>query len=317
MKEKIAIWKIDFERYCKSRKYAKSTTSVYWGSIESFIWHFKTVELDRINWKQISDYILRYDSSRTINQKKYAIQLFYSIVFNQYKKLERMPSAKVENKIPEILTAGECMLVFSKIDNLKHRAMIHLTYACGLRISEPLGIRIRHISKVGGTLFIEQSKGAKDRVVPIPDETLNLLREYFKEYVKDKAYTADTFLFQGQSKNKEEYSASSLRQILKRACKKAGVFKKIKYHSLRHSRATHLKQSGWDIKDLAEFLGHNSTKTTEIYLHTGVDDLQDKMRVSDLIIKQKAINENNRNNSINGGNVYYQLPNYGQTKAIA
>lgn len=315
MKEKIAEWKIDFERYCKSRKYSNSTFNVYWGAVEKFIWHFNTKSIERLNWKEIADYILTYDSSRTINQKRYSIQLFYSVIFNQYKKLDRMPSAKVENKIPEILTAGECMLMFSKIKNLKHRAMVQLTYACGLRISEPLGIRVRHISKLGNTLFIEQSKGAKDRVIPIPEETLNLVREYFKAYIK--TYTADTFLFQGQSKNKEEYSASSLRQILKRACKEAGIYKKIKYHSLRHSRATHLHQAGMDIRDLALFLGHGSTKTTEIYLHTGVDDLQSKTEVFNEIIKQKAINENNRFNSINGGNVYYQLPNYGQTKAIS
>lgn len=287
LENKIALWKIDFTRYCTAQNKAKSTIRIYWDSIVCFIWHFKTASVDRLIWKEIADYILsEYDNSHTISQKRYAIQLFYFVCFKQKAKLENMPISKRESVIPQVLNVQECYDIFSYISNLKHKAIIQLSYACGLRMSEVLGIRIKHIDGKDLTLFIHQSKGAKDRKIPIPEETLILLREYFKKYV-DKDYKSDDFLFTGQSKEHEEYCASSIRAILKRASIKAKILKKIKFHTLRHSRATHLYNAGMQIKDIAEFLGHNNIKTTEIYIHTGIEDLKLKVINFDEIIKQK------------------------------
>lgn len=285
MKEKIAEWKIDFTRYCKALNLANSTIEVYWGAVTSFAWHFKTVSLDRFSWKEIADYILKYDNSKTVAQKRYAIQLFYKIIFNQKDKLIKMPTPKIEKKLPQVLNIAECFEIFSQIKNLKHKALVQIGYSCGLRISEVLGIRVRHIDGKAGTLFVEQSKGAKDRVIPIPEDTLVLLRLYFKTYIKK--YTSETFIFEGQSKTHEGYSQASLRIILKRAAILAKILKPIKFHTLRHSRATHWYNAGMQIKDIAELLGHNNIKTTEIYIHTGIEDLQVKAIAADEVIKAK------------------------------
>jgi len=284
--EKIAEWKADFTRFCKSQNKANSTIETYWGAITCFIWHFNTMSIDRLGWKQIADYILKYDNSKTIAQKRYAIQLFYFVCFKQKDKMKDMPTPKIESEIPQVLNIQECYDIFSCIDNLKHKVIIKLSYDCGLRMSELLGIRIMHIDGKDLTLFIHQSKGAKDRKVPIPEETITLLREYFKKYI-GKNYKSDDFIFTGQSNEHEKYCASTVRAILKRASKKAKILKKIKFHTLRHSRATHFYNAGMQIKDIAEFLGHNNIKTTEIYIHTGIDDLQKKVVNFDKIIKQK------------------------------
>jgi integrase/recombinase XerD len=285
MKEKIAEWKIDFTRYCKAANLADSTIEIYWGAITCFARHFKTVSLNRFGWKEIADYILKYDNSKTVSQKRYAIQLFYFVCFNQKEKLKNMPIPKAEKKIPQVLNIPECFSIFSHIKNLKHKALIQTAYSCGLRISEVLNIKVKHIDGKANTLFIEQSKGAKDRVIPIPEDALILLRLYFKTYIKK--YTSDTLLFQGQSKNHEGYSEASLRNILKKAASLAKVLKPIKFHTLRHSRATHWYNAGLQIKDIAELLGHNNIKTTEIYIHTGVEDLQLKTIAAEEVIKAK------------------------------
>jgi site-specific recombinase XerD len=288
-KEKIAEWKVDFTRFCKAQNKANNTIDTYWGAISCFILHFNTMSIDRIGWKEIADYILKYDNLKTIAQKRYAIQLFYSVCFRQKEKLKYMPTPKIESVIPQVLNVQECYNIFSCIDNLKHQVMIKLSYSCALRMSELLSIRINHIDGKDSTLFIYQSKGAKDRKVPIPEETLILLREYFKKYI-DKDYKKDDFLFTGKSKDSDKYCASSVRAILKRAVVESKILKKIKFHTLRHSRATHLYNAGMQIRDIAKFLGHNNIKTTEIYIHTGIEDLQVKIANFDEIIKQKLVN---------------------------
>lgn len=285
--EKIAEYKADFTRYCKAQNKADSTIETYWGAVICFIKHFNTASLYRVGWKQIADYILQYDNSKTVEQKRYAIQLFYQVCFAQREKLALMPHPKMEKVIPQVLNIAECYAIFSQIKNLKHKALIQLSYSCALRISEVLRIRVRHIDGKVGTLFIEQSKGAKDRSVPIPKDILVLLRMYFKAYFKN--YTSETLLFEGQSKTHDGYSEASIRNVLRKGAYKAKILKKIKFHTLRHSRATHWYNAGLQILDIASLLGHNNIKTTEIYIHTGLEDLQLKTTAADDVIKAKLL----------------------------
>jgi integrase len=156
-KEKVAEWKISFTRFCKAENKANSKIETYWGAISCFVWHFNTMSIDRIRWKDIADYILKYDNSKTISQKRYAIQLFYFICFKQKDKLKDMPTPKIDSVIPQVLNIKECYDIFSCIDNLKHKAIIKLSYDCGLRMSELLNIKINHIDGKDLILFISIS----------------------------------------------------------------------------------------------------------------------------------------------------------------
>ena len=142
-----------------------------------------------------------------------------------------------------------------------------------------------------GFFFIKGSKGHKDRLVPIPPDVKEELIEYLNDRFPN-GYMGEEYIFCGQDNfkgiKKEQYSFTSLRNILRKACKRAGILKKIKFHSLRHSRATHWHNSGvMTLRDIADLLGHNSTKTTEIYLHTQNEDLRDKALLAGEIIKSK------------------------------
>lgn len=123
------------------------------------------------------------------------------------------------------------------------------------------------IDRQRGVLLIRQSKGKKDRIVPVSDKIIKLLEEYWI------AYRTENWLFEGQLKG-SRYSEKSLESVLKQSLRKAGIKKPVTLHWLRHSYATHLLESGTDIRFIQELLGHSSTRTTEIYTHVSTKSLQ-------------------------------------------
>lgn len=145
--------------------------------------------------------------------------------------------------------------------------MLSLIYACGLRRSELLNLKPNDVDSNRHMLIILNSKGKKDRMVPISDKIIEMLRDYYK------AYRPKTWLFEGQSGN-EPYSEASLSKVLKHSCEKANIRKPVTLHWLRHSYATHLLESGTDLRYIQELLGHKSSKTTEIYTHVSEKSLQ-------------------------------------------
>ena len=151
--------------------------------------------------------------------------------------------------------------------NLKHKAMLSLIYSCGLRSGELLRLMPQHIDSKRGLVIIKQSKGRKDRIVPLSPKILELLRVYFKSYKPKK------WLFEGQIEG-EMYDERSLQLVLKQCLLRAKISKPVTLHWLRHSYATHLLESGTDLRYIQELLGHTSSKTTEIYTHVSNKELQ-------------------------------------------
>jgi integrase/recombinase XerD len=165
------------------------------------------------------------------------------------------------------LSKKEIKAILEAPINLKHRAMISLIYACGLRRSELLNLTLKDIHSDRNLLFIRQSKGKKDRVVPISMKLIAMLRDYYK------AFKPKTWLFEGQLAG-EKYSERSIQLVLNQSVSKAKINKQVSLHWLRHSYATHLLESGTDLRYIQELLGHSSSKTTEIYTHVSTRNLQ-------------------------------------------
>ncbi len=145
--------------------------------------------------------------------------------------------------------------------------MLSLIYSCGLRCGELLNLRPENIDSKRGLVLIKQAKAKKDRIVPLSLKILDLLREYYK--------TAKpiNWLFEGQTKG-EKYDERSLQNVLKQSLAKTGISKPATLHWLRHSFATHLLENGTDLRYIQELLGHNSSKTTEIYTHVSNKQIQ-------------------------------------------
>lgn len=164
-----------------------------------------------------------------------------------------------QRKLPSILSLQEVKRIIETLENEKHRAMLTVIYALGLRSGELINLKITHLDGQRNQVTISMAKGRKDRILPFPEKLKIQLRSYFKNY-KPQVY-----LFEGR--DGAAYTASSLRAVFNNACKKAGIKKQATLHSLRHSYATHLMDAGTDVRIIKELLGHNSIKTTLIYTH--------------------------------------------------
>ena len=145
------------------------------------------------------------------------------------------------------------------LDNLKHKTILCLGYACGLRVSVIVNMKIEDIDSKRMVIQVRQAKGKKDRQVMLSAKLLELMRAYFV------AYHPKTWLFEGLFG--EQYSVRSVQLVLKAAKAKAGVTKRGSVHALRHSFATHLLEGGTDLISIKELLGHSSLSTTSIYTH--------------------------------------------------
>jgi len=197
----------------------------------------------------------------TINGYYSAIKLFCIKVLKRDWDVEHLPRPITSKKLPRILSQEEVVKLIESPRSFKHRVIIILMYATGLRISEVLHLKLSDIDSDRKEIFINQGKGNKDRMVQVPTKILNLLRIYYKMY-QPKVY-----LFEGQGETSRRYSASSIRKILKRAQVDSQIAKKVSPHTLRHCYATHHLECGTDIVFLKEQLGHTNLNTTTVYIH--------------------------------------------------
>ena len=194
-----------------------------------------------------------------------AIRYLYVHVLNQQMP-ETQLRPKKEKRLPTVLSIDEVKCILNSIINTKHKIAISLIYSAGLRISEAINLKKKDIDFDRGIITIRQSKGKKDRQVPLSKNFLTLLDIYLKEY-KPVIY-----LLEGQSGGK--YTAKSIQMVFQKACRHANIQKQVTVHSLRHSYATHLLEKGTDLRIIQELLGHSSSKTTEIYTHVSTKTIQ-------------------------------------------
>ncbi len=188
-----------------------------------------------------------------------AIKKFFPVVENRRIDFEAILRTRTEKKLPAVLSLEEVSGLLNALDNLKHKTMLVLICSAGLRRGEILTMKINAIDSKRMMIHIFNAKGKKDRMVPLAPSALELLRNYYKEYrPKD-------FLVEGQ--NGGQNSEKSLQEVFKKAKTFAGIRKNVTLHSLRHSYATHLLESGINLRYIQDLLGHKSPKTTQIYTH--------------------------------------------------
>ncbi len=216
----------------------------------------------------VNDYIIPNKYSYSFqNQAVNSAKLFFREIIKGNLNVESFARPRSEHKLPNVLSKEEVKVILQAPVNQKHRCMLSLIYACGLRRSELLRLEPKHVDSKRHMLIIFNSKGKKDRMVPISDRVIEMLREYYK------IYRPELYLFEGQYKG-TQYSEQSLQSVLKQAVVKCRIAKPVTLHWLRHSYATHLLESGTDLRYIQELLGHKSSKTTEIYTHVSEKSLQ-------------------------------------------
>ena len=194
------------------------------------------------------------------NQFISAAKLYFSYIKSYNFDVSSIERPRIIRSTPDVLSIEDVSRLLKSTDNIKHIAMLSLIYACGLRRSELINIKISDIDKNRYTIFIRKSKGHKDRYVPVCDDILMLLRSYYSEY------RPVVYLFESNVKG-IKYSASSVHKVFCKAYQKSGIKKPASLHTLRHSFATHLLDDGNDIRVIQKLLGHALLSSTEIYTH--------------------------------------------------
>lgn len=259
----VKEWLNKYTVDCKLKYPSKATRENYISSVTSFLYYFeKEKEPKYISTDKIKSWLLSCKNENTRNHKLCAVKSFYLLTVGMPIKLDKIPFSRKAQSLPMPLRFEEVELLFNNCENKKHFAIIALLFNCGLRVGEVLNLKPENIDSKGNVIHIVNGKGLKDRFVPMDDFTLNLLREYFKEYRPVK------WMFNGQYSTKEkptQYTDRSINQFLKDIAKKAGITKRIYSHLGRHSYATQLVENGTDLGMIQNVLGHKKQSTTLIY----------------------------------------------------
>lgn len=246
----------------KLKGYSPSTVKIYLSEFNHLLRLLKSFPVEKMTPKRLKDYFLycaekEKMSERKLNGKINAIKFYFEQVLHRPKMFFDIPRPKKPQRLPKMLSKKEVKRIFEVTTNIKHLVVLQLAYGMGLRVSEVVNIEVKDIDSDRMVVHIRGAKGKKDRYVPLPTSLLPLLRQYYITYQPKK------YLLEGQYGG--QYAKTSAQQIFKTAMRKAGIRKTIGIHGLRHSYATHLLDSGADMRFIQELLGHNSIKTTQVY----------------------------------------------------
>lgn len=247
------------KRVLKLKNYSTKTLKTYLLYIKEYIRFSKNAGIKN-KQKAIEEFLLdkhkRQQSPQTINLALNAIKFLYAKVLKDPQKID-LKFAKRSKKLPVVLSHAEIEKIIEATDNAKYKLMISLGYACGLRVSEVINLKVAdlHIDEL--VVHIKNAKGKKDRISVLPKKLQNDLRNI----VAGK--NASDFVFTSNRGGK--LTTTSLQKMFRKSFRKVKINKPATFHSLRHSFATHLLENGTDVRYVQELLGHSNIRTTQIY----------------------------------------------------
>lgn len=251
-------------RYLEEVRYSERTNESYLALLQLFFKYFSDKDPLTISTEEVSEFIhdfivINGYSKSYQNQVISAIKTFYRISGRSAFDLQLFERPRRSRALPKVFSKEEVQRILNATRNTKHKLLLWIIYSCGLRRSEITNIKLTDLDRDRGVLHVKEGKGRVDRIVPVSGKVWEKLDEYIDGYHPVK------YLFEGQLGGR--YSAESVYRVFKQALSASGVKKDVGVHSLRHSYATHLHESGLDIRYIQELLGHRSTRTTEIYTH--------------------------------------------------
>jgi site-specific recombinase XerD len=256
------------------RGYSPRTRKVYLGQLRRFLsWCGDGVpRLPDDPATQAPAYILELVRTKRIsrsyqNQVVSALRFLCESVLGQPKLALRIPRPRKERKLPAVLSPAEVARLLAKPRNVKHRALLMLLYSAGLRVGEVVRLAPADLDVDRGLVRVRRGKGSTDRYTLLARRAVEAVRLY-----RD-AYPTDRWLFPGATPG-EHLTTRSVQRVVKLAAQAAGIEKHVTAHTLRHSFATHLLESGTNLRIIQELLGHQSARTTQIYTHVARSALE-------------------------------------------
>jgi site-specific recombinase XerD len=272
------------EREMRIRNYSPKTIKTYLSVVQS-ICQYYNLPPGRITTEQFKGYLHYLTdtvvcSISRINQTISAWKILQEDILGRKWQEINIKRPRREKRLPQVMSRQEAIALINTLSNLKHRTMLTLVYTTGLRKSEMLELTPKEIDRQRHVIRIK-GKGNKYREVFMPEQLLRLIEAYYKQY-RPVHYLFESF------RPGRRYSERSFDAIVKKAALQAGIKKHISPHILRHSFATHMLEKGVNLKRLQLLLGHNSLKTTSVYLHLAEID---QANLPDLISYKEGSDE--------------------------
>ncbi len=250
------------------KNFSPGTIKVYVHAVAKFARHFGcspdtlTAEDVRAYFVQLLDRGVKRSSCVVIRS---ALRHLYTDTLGRPDCLAMVPRPKHERRLPVVLSREEVQRLFAAVTKLKQKALFMTAYDAGLRLSELLNLRIDDIDGQRMVIRVRQGKGKKDRYARLTPGLLKLLRQYWREY------QPRSWLFPGASMD-NRYDLATPGHLLKKACRRAGITKRVSMHTLRHSFATHLLEAGTNLRVIQQMLGHENIQTTCLYTHISLEE---------------------------------------------
>ncbi|MHB8280904.1 MAG: tyrosine-type recombinase/integrase [Candidatus Humimicrobiaceae bacterium] len=252
------------------RRFSINTQESYLRSVRELAKHYNKSP-DSISTEKIKEYVLFLTNEKklcwgSINAITAGIRFFYTQTLKREDIALAIPPRKTPRRLPEVLGADELVRLFESVNNIKHKTILITAYACGLRVSEVINLKVGDIDSSRMVVRVEHGKGDKDRYTILSPRLLKQLRLYWLKY------RPKHWLFFNQI-SKDKLSRATPQLVFKAAKKKAKIDKNVTFHSLRHGFATNLLEAGTDIRTIQILMGHSSISSTSIYLHVARKDL--------------------------------------------
>jgi len=269
----------------KLKGYSKKTIKSYMSHIRLFLKHCDK-NTDLLDEKDINSYLLflleeQQSSHSYVNQAVNSIKFLFNNVFKRNEPVTKIIRPKDQKKLPEVLSQKDVLKILDNVSNIKHKAVLFLTYSAGLRVGEVVRLRVTDIDSDRMLIHIVQGKGRKDRYTVLAQTALEILIQYMKKC------GPEGWLFPGDDSDKH-ITERTVQRIFENTKDRVGIKKKVSIHTLRHSFATHLLEGGVDLRYIQELLGHQSSKTTEIYTHVTENSIKNIQSPLDKIMLGKT-----------------------------
>ena len=263
MTKEEVLAKLKFEM--ELRGSSQHTKDEYYTKVKLFQDHFDkpATELGIEHVRQFLYYLTTEKklTSGSVNTYNAGLRFLYSKTLDINLDVRKIPRHRKQRKLPAIFTKEELRTLFNACDNLRDKCILMTLYGAGLRISEVASLKVADIDSQKMQLFIRNAKGSKDRYALLSQANLNILRTYWK------AYRPKEWLFYGKNRKDTPMTIRAVQNIFHKYVSKAKIIKPVTVHSLRHSFATHLLESGIDIFRIKQMLGHTDITATCFYLH--------------------------------------------------
>jgi site-specific recombinase XerD len=253
----------DYIRRLELKRFSEHTISTYVGVVAR-LGQFHNRSPLSLTTREIRDFLyyelkVRKLGASTINQHIGSLKNFYKLMPPDSGVMKDISAMKNPSKLPVVLTREETAALLGAVKNIKHRAIVELMYSSGVRLAECVELVPADIQRNNLLLRVRRGKGEKERYTIISTRALETLGAYYR------AARPRKYLFEGRGA--QQYGRRSIGKIVSDGAKRAGIAKRVSPHTLRHTFATHLLESGVSLRVIQKLLGHRSIKTTTIYTH--------------------------------------------------